>query len=71
MTSSPDQPSTQPHSSGLATIGDLKAEFGVSEATVHNWIKAGVPSLLIGRTRRFDLPEVKAWARSNARGGAA
>jgi hypothetical protein len=39
----------------------VAAHFNVSERTVRRWRGAGMPSRLMGSSRRFRLSEVEAW----------
>lgn len=50
----------------------LAQHFGVSERTIRRWRKEGMPSRLLGGSRRFRLSDVEAWhqAAQSARGEA-
>jgi excisionase family DNA binding protein len=39
----------------------LAQHFGVSERTIRRWRHAGMPSKLLGGSRRFRLSDVEAW----------
>lgn len=46
----------------LLTQKQLETHYGVSDFTVLQWIKAGMPvEPFAGRGRRFDLEKVRAW----------
>lgn len=46
----------------LLSQKELETYYGVSDWTVLQWIRAGMPVEPFGaRGRRFDLSEVKAW----------
>lgn len=45
----------------LVTAAELAAHYGVSRATIYNLLSRGMPSLKVGRARRFRLADVDAW----------
>lgn len=45
----------------LLSVPDLQAYLGVSKPTVYSLISKGMPSIKIGRFRRFRLADVDAW----------
>jgi excisionase family DNA binding protein len=53
---------------GLMTRGALANALGVGEATLRRWEEAeGLPVLRVGRTRLYDLAEVRAWLKRRRR----
>lgn len=48
------------------TPAELAAHFRVSERTVARMVDEGCPSMLVGRRRRFDLADVRAWMEQRA-----
>jgi excisionase family DNA binding protein len=47
-----------------ATVEDVAEHFGVSSRTVRRWLKhTEIPHSRVGRTIRFNLDEVREWAR--------
>lgn len=49
------------HSARLVSAAELADHYGVTRATVYNLMGRGMPSLKVGRCRRFRLAEVDAW----------
>lgn len=45
----------------LVTAAELAVYYGVTRATVYNLMNRGLPSMKIGRARRFRPSEVDAW----------
>lgn len=45
----------------LLTAEQLADHYGVTRATIYNLMKRGMPSLKIGRARRFRLAECDSW----------
>jgi excisionase family DNA binding protein len=45
------------------TISEVAAHFGVSNRTIHRWIKRGLPKHKPGNLM-FDLEECDAWVRN-------
>jgi len=45
----------------LVTAAELAARWGVSRAHIYNLLDRGLPSVQIGRCRRFRLRETDAW----------
>ncbi|MEU2180272.1 helix-turn-helix transcriptional regulator [Streptomyces thermolilacinus] len=46
----------------LWTMRQIETYYGVSDWTVYQWIKAGMPTVPFpGRQRRFDIDAVQAW----------
>ena len=48
-------------SNGLMKSTDIAEAFGVTDRTVKNWLKQGLPRYQVGKVLRFDLEKVKAW----------
>lgn len=46
---------------GLLNTPELADYLNLSRATVYNLLSRGLPSVKIGRSRRFRLSEVDAW----------
>lgn len=52
-----------------ATAKDVAKRYGVSRATVYNWIDtAEIPHRRIGSLIRFNMDEVDAWSEERAKG---
>ncbi len=50
-----------------ANAVDVAAHFGVTRATVYNWIETtDIPHRKVGGVIRFNLPEVDEWAKGRA-----
>lgn len=47
--------------SRLVSAAELAAHYGVSRAHIYNLIDRGLPSLKVGRCRRFRIAECDAW----------
>lgn len=47
---------------------DIAAAFGVTDRTVKNWLKQGLPRYQVGKVLRFDLDKVKAWMETRGEG---
>lgn len=45
----------------LMKITDIAEAFEVTDRTVKNWLKQGLPRYQVGKILRFDLEKVKAW----------
>lgn len=45
----------------LRNAAELAEYLGLCRASVYNLLDAGMPSIKIGRARRFRLSEVEAW----------
>ncbi len=45
----------------LATKSELARELSCSTATVDRMVREGMPFVAVGRTRRFDLADCRAW----------
>lgn len=45
----------------LVSAAELAEHYGVSRATVYNLLDRGLPSIKIGRSRRFRLDATDAW----------
>ena len=45
----------------LRTAAELAEHLGVTRQTVYNQLKIGMPSIKVGRARRFRLADVDAW----------
>lgn len=43
------------------TISELAKNLKTTEQSIRNWMKQGLPSLKIGRLRRFDPEAVQKW----------
>jgi len=50
----------------LVSAAELAAHYGISRATVYNLMGRGMPSVQIGRCRRFRLGETDAWLDAEA-----
>jgi excisionase family DNA binding protein len=48
----------------LLTTKDLCKQLQLSERSIYRLIKQGLPSILLGRSRRFELDRVKTWLAS-------
>lgn len=55
----------------LCTAAELADYLGVTRATIYNQLKLGMPSIKIGRARRFRLADVDAWLEGQRTGDAA
>lgn len=53
------EPAAEP--SRLRTAGEVAEHYGICRASVYNLLHRGMPSMTIGRSRRFRLVEVDAW----------
>jgi excisionase family DNA binding protein len=49
-------------------IDDIAQAFGVTDRTVKNWLKQGVPRYQAGKILRFDLEKVKEWMETRGEG---
>ena len=50
-----------------ATAADVAQHFGVSRATVYNWLEStDIPHRKVGGVLRFNLVEVDEWAAERA-----
>lgn len=47
----------------LLTSAELAKYFKVTEQTIYNWRKEGIPSIKIGREYRYELGKVMEWLR--------
>lgn len=45
----------------LVSAAQLAEHYGICRASVYNLLSRGMPSVQIGRSRRFRLAEVDAW----------
>lgn len=45
----------------IMKITDIAEAFEVTDRTVKNWLKQGLPRYQVGKVLRFDLEKVKAW----------
>lgn len=52
--------------SKLMKINDLAEVFEVTDRTIKNWLKEGMPKYQMGKTIRFDLEEIKEWMKVRA-----
>lgn len=43
------------------TIVELAENLKVTEQTIRNWMKEGLPSIKIGRARRYEPEAVQKW----------
>lgn len=43
------------------TIKELASMLGVTRATIYSYMKQGLPSYKLGRSRKFDESEVREW----------
>lgn len=53
--------STSTDSARLFTAGELAEHYSLSRATIYNLMDRGMPSVKIGRSRRFRLAAVDQW----------
>lgn len=51
----------------LMKISDVAEVFDVTNRTVMNWLKLGMPRYKVGNTTRLDLDEVKEWIKNVGR----
>lgn len=63
-----------PSNSPFSDVGGIAERYGVSRKQIYNWLDLAhpdnpnrLPSILIGRTRLFDLEQTDAWARAHSR----
>lgn len=47
-------------------VAELATHFGVSRATIRNWIGEGLPVLRRGKLLRFELEVAELWIRGRA-----
>lgn len=52
----------------LLSAAEVAAHLGTCRATVYNLIDRGMPSLKVGRCRRFRLDDVLAWLEAQQNG---
>lgn len=45
----------------LLTAAELAERYGICRATVYNLLAQGLPSIKVGRARRFDVARTDAW----------
>jgi excisionase family DNA binding protein len=58
----PSSPSYSPASSPVyLTLEALASRLFVSHATIHRLLKKGLPSIKLGKQRRFELDKVIGW----------
>jgi len=50
----------------IETVAELAARWKVSRAHIYNLMSRGLPSVSLGRCRRFRSDEVDAWLASNS-----
>jgi excisionase family DNA binding protein len=43
--------------------GELARYLSVSRSTLQRWTEKGLPSVKVGRVRRYDVAEAEAWLR--------
>jgi hypothetical protein len=53
----------------LWDVSDLQRNLQLSRRSIHNLRKRGLPTIVLGRSVRFDPESVKRWLRSKERGG--
>ncbi len=53
----------------LLTADELADHLNVSRAQVYNFLRLGLPSLKLGRSRRFRLSDVSVWLEQFSDGG--
>jgi excisionase family DNA binding protein len=46
--------------------GDFARHLDVSRSTLRRWTNAGMPSVKVGRVRRYYVAEAEQWLRDNA-----
>ena len=51
----------------MLNTSELAKELSMHENTIYNLLKKGLPSYKIGKSRRYDLEEVKSWIKENYR----
>lgn len=59
-----------PDETRLITAGDLADRWGCSRQHVYNLLHRGLPSLKLGRSRRFRVADAEAWLEAQQGGGA-
>jgi excisionase family DNA binding protein len=42
-------------------IKEIAEHYNVSVRTIRNWVKKGMPVVVVGGVHRFDLAEVDKW----------
>lgn len=55
-------------STRLVSVTEVAAHYGVSRATIYNLLDRGLPSIKIGRSRRFRLSDTDAWLEAQQAG---
>ena len=45
----------------LLTLDEVAQKLKVTRATVHKWMIEGMPSLKIGKNRRFEAHKIMEW----------
>lgn len=50
----------------LRSAVELAEHYGVTRATIYNLMNRGMPSVQVGRCRRFRLAETDAWLDAQA-----
>lgn len=45
----------------LLTLDEVAQKLKVTRATVHKWMNEGMPSLKIGKNRRFEAHKIMDW----------
>ncbi len=53
----------------LMTADELADHLNVSRAQVYNFLRRGLPSLKLGKSRRFRLADVSDWLDQFSEGG--
>ena len=51
----------------LVSAAELASQWGVTRATIYNLLKRGLPSVSIGRCRRFRIAEAEDWLEAQQR----
>lgn len=54
---------------GLHDRASIAQALNTSTATVDRLVRQGMPHLLVGEARRFELPTVLEWLRTRGKGG--
>jgi excisionase family DNA binding protein len=62
---------SDPDTARLVSAAELAKFYGVSRAHIYNLMNRGMPSVKVGRCRRFRLAETDAWLDTQARSGKA
>jgi excisionase family DNA binding protein len=69
MTTIPTDDATVVTGQRLLTADELADHLHVSRAQVYNFLRLGLPSLKLGKSRRFRLADVTVWLDQFSEGG--